>query len=580
MKKKIFALFSAAIILTSSWATGVNFMHADATVADTAVIGVDEPFNNVNILTMTEQNGATNMILNMVYDTLFVVGEGGELDYGLIERVEYTDNWSGGTYDLEFPEQAYLPNGEVDTLGWNFIDIPESVSIYNSDAEGPYYKLKEDIYFQSGTPFTVDSLINMIAFANAQPTNTLIYKVWSPITINRIDDRWFTWSFDYDDLSFGYMDILYALASPIGGIFDVGMTSNNLPSSTPPFGTGPYVFDNVYDTYVTMSTSDWWWGEDVLTQNVRFEYYNDASAIAGAIQSETVSVGVFNKTLSYASYRESDLYEDFIAGDYVEDEFEGNPFGLYFNLDEESLFNSLDLRLATTYALDKEDIRREGYLNVLGNGIWCYFEDEKDYFRINMTNEEPSQAAELTIARGMVQSYEEENYVLDGVSSITLVAQNGSSFSNGAEYVQMVSAVENDIEALFQAYNISVNVVYATKQQISTYEQNGNYDIILREIDLKNYNSAYQSLYGKITSTIYADESLEYALNAIDAPSFAALHLCAQWWNLVEPAVVNLGWQSKILLRRNNVDGITTMQKFCSTGSDGRIDFRYISVTS
>ena len=66
---------------------------------------------------------------------------------------------------------------------------------------------------------------------------------------------------------------------------------------------------------------------------------------------------------------------------------------------------------------------------------------------------------------------------------------------------------------------------------------------------------------------------------AFALPSFAALHLCAQWWNLVDPAVVNLGWQSKILLRKNNIEGITILQEFCPTGSDGRIDFRYLTVS-
>ena len=114
---------------------------------------------------------------------------------------------------------------------------------------------------------------------------------------------------------------------------------------------------------------------------------------------------------------------------------------------------------------------------------------------------------------------------------------------------------------------------------MAAYEANGNYDIILKEIDLHNVNSAYNTLYGKGNTDL--DDWLDSASIATIEGSFMQAHAAAQYINYTEEAyVTNLGWQKKAVIRNQNVSGISICEGFNPLGDASTLDFRFIAVSA
>ena len=494
----------------------------------------------------------------------------------MLEDAEFIDRGeSGGVTSLNYINLTYA-------LGWEVQPNFETNLVLLDEGEGGGFllcQLKEGINFQNGAALPVDSLIALVDYAKLQPTNTLIYQTWAPLMITKMGDYSFILGVDLDNLNFGYMDVMYNLASPQGSVVFVG--EDNYCEQGFAIGTGAYQVDEAMlnlamgEPFVRFERWEGWWDtETVPTQYVTFQYEsNSTSALNDLFEwNSMVSVIRYTEDQKQELMEWVETYEEWsnLLENWV-NEVEGNPLALFFNENEEnSIFGDDDYRKAVTAALNKDRIRLMGGLDYDSNDFWSYLRNE------DSTNTLPVNDLEYA------QSLIEDINLIIGLFEIDVVVYDSDYFDNDTYqqgYDMVCDEVERNLTALFGYYDITVNMITASESEMAAYEANGNYDIMLKEIDLHNVNSAYNLLYGKGNNDV--DEWLEYAINALDVDSYMLTHLAAQYYNYKDAAfITNLGWQKNAVIQNPNVSGVQGFDGFCPTGDLSMLDFRFICVSA
>lgn len=573
-QRKIQATFLATVLLLGS-GLGMVSENVKAESATSATVIVDEPFTDLNILTRTKGSYTTDMVYTMIYDTLFTLDANGDFAPNLVESWEIIAEGGYSSWSpLELPSGEFAPGWEVPP---EFVEL----AIYDTNVTNIMIcQILEGVTFQNGEPLTVNNLIALVNYAKAQPTNTLIYQTWAPVTITYIDDYTFVLGVNMVNYNIGFIDVMFNLASPQGSIVDVGELGNGAAGY--PLGTGAYTLEEI----VTESTGDTtecyavelerWAGwrnvTEVPTQYVTFEYVENSNDAEMGVRSGAAAAAVVRDTI----YGNQELFyywneEDDGSGQirrYYS--LEGNPLALYFNLDsEESIFGITEYRQAVAAGMDKVIFRESGGLDFDSNDFWSYLRNSDSTTDIPVNN--------MNYAQSLIES---AGVIIGGIQ-IDVVVYDDSYFANETAYQYYCSVCDmlcDYLEELF-SYVVNVNMIEASESQMATYESNGNYDIMLKEIDLHNINSAHKTLYGKGSDDI--DYWLDIAACASDINTYMLLHLQAQYYNYAEESyVTNLGWQKRALLLQDNVSGVTPYGGFCPTGSSSRLDFRFIEVTT
>lgn len=528
---------------------------------------MDEDFGDLNILTRKKGSYSADMVYTMIYDRLLTLNNDGSFSLDLIESwttIEENIGADGGYTPLSYPNITAAP-------GWKV--PPEITDLILGSSNGydiAICRIYEGVTFHNGENFTVDNLITLVNFANAQPTDTLIYQTWAPVIITKIDDYTFSFGVNTQGFNLGFMDVMYNLASPQGSV--VYIDGNDYTIDGYPVGTGAYQLEEVIaDNSVNFERwNDWWHQETVPMQYVTFQYISDSVAALNSILAAECAAAVMRYTddqeyilteLSENDEEWYDLWENQIML------LEGNPLALFFNTDTtERLFGETRYRQAATAALNKNIIFDVGGLHYESYDFWSCLRNEDASSTLPINNLE------------YAQSLIEEAGVPIGLFEIDMVVYNNNYFPNStyAQYYNNVcTTVQQYLTALFGYYDVTVNMISASESEMAAYEANGNYDIMLKEIDLHNINSAHNALYGKGSQDI--DDWLYYSSIAINANTFMQTHLAAQWYNYTDYTyITNLGWQKRAVIWNENVSGISVCEGFCPTGDSSMLDFRFI----
>lgn len=556
IQKRVIAVFSA-VALGACMFTGTPSRKAKAEYLNSVTIAVDEEIENLNLLTRTEGSYAADMVHTMVCDRLFTLGAGGGFTSDLIESWQMVEGEGGYGELLDYPDEI------ISAPGWkeqpNFEE--DIYSMFDSTAS-VICTLHEGVRFHDGSEFTAHSLVELVNFARAQSPDTLIYRTWAPVTISVIDDYTFSFWIDTEHYGVGFMDVIYGLASPQGGIVAAG---EGYDENEYPIGTGAYKIVEINNSLsVRLERSDdWWRSETVSTEYVTFQYISDNTFACAYLQYGECDV---------AFVRDTDEIEEFL---WQHDEafdvewLDGNPLALFFNTNTPSIFRNNDYRRAATLALEKNIIWELGELERYSWDFWCYIEDD-----------DPSldEEDELGYARDLIA---DAGYLI-GFYEINVIRYDQSYFSNSTywQYYDIVcNKVKEDLEALFGYYNVNVNMTSVSEATMEELEASGSYDIMLKEIDLHDVNSARNALYGKGSTQI--DEWLNHALHATDKNTYMLTHLAAQHYNYTdEMYVTNLGWQERAMICDENVSGVSYVNSFCPIGNSSTVDFRFIAVTA
>ena len=160
----------------------------------------------------------------------------------------------------------------------------------------------------------------------------------------------------------------------------------------------------------------------------------------------------------------------------------------------------------------------------------------------------------------------EDESFLEG-SSFTLLYYGGERYDTLAL----------ELQSRFDDKRITLSIDEADdEEEFETKKNAGEYDFMLKEIEVSNLNSAYHELYGKINDDM--DNMLQVSTYASSLYAYALLHAQVQIKLHNDASYINLGWQRKIITNLVTVTGITfPTGGFSPTGDVSRIDFRGVT---
>ncbi|MDR2356634.1 MAG: ABC transporter substrate-binding protein [Oscillospiraceae bacterium] len=201
--------------------------------------------------------------------------------------------------------------------------------------------LREGVKFSNGNPFTAADVMFTLNYLKNDPMGFMYIPTFDLENSKILDD------YTIDLAIVGYqitqMDALTMLYFFDEESFDADSYALN------PVGTGPYVVtDYVINSHVSMTANGNYWGEAPRIKNLQFKVLNEDTQRINALQAGTVDVsGIPISEIGYVSGL-PDFKVDTIMT--------GLCNNIVFNLSDNSVFKSLDARLAVSHAIDRDAI--------------------------------------------------------------------------------------------------------------------------------------------------------------------------------------------------------------------------------
>lgn len=253
------------------------------------------------------------VLLDNVYETLLTLTEDGEIEAGLAEQYEVSDDGRVYTFTLR---------------------------------EGPT--------FHSGEPLTADDVVWSLEAQRAEGANES-ERLASIESVEAADERTVVVTLSQPD-----NDLLYLLTRRAGAVLQAEAT--NLQNTAN--GTGPFILEdwNVGSS-ITLVRNDDYWGEPPAISGVTFQYFTDQNAMVNALTTGDVDI---------VTGIDSDLIVPLQGDpDYVVNEGTTNgEFTLGFNNAREP-FTDPAVRKAIRQAIDKEAYRElnNGFGTIIGGPV-------------------------------------------------------------------------------------------------------------------------------------------------------------------------------------------------------------------
>lgn len=212
------------------------------------------------------------------------------------------------------------------------------------------YQLREDAYFQDGSPVTADDVVFSLQQARDETVSPGIAYILAGVKdVQKTGDREVTITLTAPNAAFA------ATMSTGGGAFITSKAfweEHDGRVGTPDsllLGTGPYqVTKFIPDSSVTFERVDSWWGEEPAVESITVEFVPDESTRLLAAQAGDVDVA-FNVPLAQSQQWES---LDAMSVDYTNDL---SYVGLFFNTSLEP-FDDPKVREAFAHAVDRDAV--------------------------------------------------------------------------------------------------------------------------------------------------------------------------------------------------------------------------------
>lgn len=227
--------------------------------------------------------------------------------------------------------------------------VPVLVQDFEYSLEGKALTLvlKEGILFQDGTPLTSEDVsytVDAIKDSEASPYKPLVM----PIKRTSAADEW-TITIYYDEpYAFALNDLTFPIVSK------AYMKSKSY-SNMVPVGTGPYAFVDYQEMqHMDLAAYDGWHGGSVYVEAIHAIAMNETTNMETLFDQHLIDVmnpSKFN-WLKYSD-KEDQRIESYATGNY---DFIG------FNMNKE-LFQDKELRKAFAYAIDKDEIIYNQFIN-------------------------------------------------------------------------------------------------------------------------------------------------------------------------------------------------------------------------
>lgn len=404
--------------------------------------------------------------------------------------------------------------------------------------------LRSGVYFSDESELTAQDIHNLISAAKQQPQNTLIYKQWESVAYTHVIDE-HTIEFHMNlPANYGYMDFMYSLATPIASI--VKLENDEV------VGTGAYKITDNAEEYATLALrNDWWKGSlDTSVNVVNFLYYNTSNCLQG-LQSGEVALSITNGSIDSVS---GSISNGTLK---IEKQLAGNPIAVLMNHDDEIL-SSQAVRRALFWEWDINRIARSSVYGLVdfSHDFWTY---DGHFYPGTKTSESAyvSEAGELMNGNEIDVSNKIE---------LSFIAPS-SSFSD-----EFVNAVVTSLTGNEGHFTIGHQLL--SDEEYDSRINEGNYQLVLKEIELTEINSAYKYLYGK--STPIMDNLLRAARIAAKIETYQDMHVYIQMERVKNNDLFIVGWKQKSLISDGQIENFKITEKYNPISMVSYIDLRGI----
>lgn len=237
-------------------------------------------------------------------------------------------------------------------LSWDIVD--------NKDFT---FKLREDVKFHNGEPFTADDVLFTYEHAMAQMSGTAFTRFSYVDTVEVVDEHTVTFHLKNPN-----SDFLLYLYSPNLSILNREACESN-PETGAYIGTGAWIVDEfVADEYSKLHVNENYWGEVPVTKNLTFMKVNEEATRYMMLMNDEVDVAFGCSPADFDSIRDDpnfELYTYVIV----------NMFYVGFNLTD-PMMQDLNFRKCVSCLIDRDAIiwgTRYGYAKASPSGaFWGY----------------------------------------------------------------------------------------------------------------------------------------------------------------------------------------------------------------
>jgi peptide/nickel transport system substrate-binding protein len=201
--------------------------------------------------------------------------------------------------------------------------------------------IREGVTFTNGNPFTAEDALFSLRINNTHPIYAPSIPVLDLETSRVIDDYTL-------ELNFSSYDLSVVNNIPTIQMYDAETYDPEVYTQTP-VGTGPYVVSEyVINSHCYLTPNPGYWGTPGKIQNLKFKVINEPAQIVNALTTGTVDAAtVPSQDVSYVDGL--DNYQVLLLSS-------GSATSIWFNTTTDSVFGSLDARLAAVYAINRQSI--------------------------------------------------------------------------------------------------------------------------------------------------------------------------------------------------------------------------------
>ena len=233
--------------------------------------------------------------------------------------------------------------------------IPDLAQKYDVSKDGLNYTftLKDNIYFQDGTPVTAEDIVFTINKIKDPIIKSPHKGDWDSVQVNKINEKVIQFTFKQSYASFLKNTTIGIMPEHLWGNSPIELNDANIN----PIGSGPYQIDKVskqssgiIDYYDLKSFNDFILSKPYI-KNISLHFYPNENDLINALEGNEVS------QISSITPQNATLLKN--KGYRVESSVLPRIFGLFFNQNQAQIFTDKHIMEAMNLAINKDRIVQE-----------------------------------------------------------------------------------------------------------------------------------------------------------------------------------------------------------------------------
>lgn len=287
-------------------------------------------------------------------NTELVPRKGGDYSEGLVGTPRFINPVYSSSSDVDRDLTQLIFSGlmKFDAQGNIVEDLAESYRILD---EGKTYEftLKEDIYWHDGEPLTTDDILFTIQTLQDSEIKSPLRGNWLSVTVEKFSDRVIRFSIDQPSSVFLQNCTVKIIPKHIWGKISPGdfpLSEYNLN----PIGSGPYKIgktkkdSNGKISSIQLIRNEEYFNQEPYINNITFYFFSSEEELISKAREKTFK-GIVINVSQKKNYSLMNLYSITIP----------RYFAIFFNQEKNEILESINIRKALNYAIDKDKILEE-----------------------------------------------------------------------------------------------------------------------------------------------------------------------------------------------------------------------------